>query len=624
MVASIDRPTKTDPRQVVGACVKTPGGYRAYVVGRDPKDSNKLLIEYESKGMGEDSYPMHLLSLVHEAPTGSPKVAEDLPWIFIANFLSPSAADEWLSYSQSQIEWRHNEIKMFGKQTLLPRLEAIVGDGDYSYSGLTLQAQPWTEKMQSLREVIQETSGFEFAIAIGNQYRNGSDHIGWHSDDSPEMGERPAIASLSLGATRKFQLRHKVTKEVYTFELTHGSLFVMHPGCQEEWHHRICKTSSDVGVRINWTFRPLASESKPEQIKATLPEFSVGDRVRPNWSAGTDKLGEVIEIRTKGKRKPQYWAVVKWLEGRTEAIGTTSQVRFDQLVKAESSAIATVEPEVIEAELMPSVAESEAQLAEYEAEIAQGQEERKRGEQRIWLAAAAIRSQQLWALPKDADGNQKYKNFEHYCLERWGWQKSNAHEVAGAGEVTRQLQDAGMAADELPDSVAQLRQLAKLPPEQRLEVVEEVQVKTGGKLTAEAIKEAVESRKQPPAAATSDHDYIPIPPRPVRIQPFGKQIEGQAIAANKRGMVRVVYGENQESCIPGDKVIWLDMPTCKPSITPEESQQDNSEPEEMPVVRLQIPQSKLAQIQKYLNGAIVQIGDQTYCLKASDLRLEGI
>lgn len=194
-------------------------------------------------------------------------VEPELPWKFIPKFLADEQADLWMIYSQ-QVQWQHNEIKMFGRQIKLPRLEAIIGDGDYSYSGLTLKASPWTPRFTALKQSIEAETGYGYGICIGNQYRDGNDYIGWHSDDSPEMGKNPAIASLSLGATRKFQLRHKQTKQVHTFELTHGSLFVMLPGCQEQYHHRICKASG-AGLRINWTFRPLISTHEQRDTAKT-------------------------------------------------------------------------------------------------------------------------------------------------------------------------------------------------------------------------------------------------------------------------------------------------------------------------------------------------------------------
>lgn len=209
-----------------------------------------------------------------------------VPWTYIPRFLSQKHADQWLEHSQ-KIDWQHNNIRMFGKEISLPRLEAILGDGDYAYSGVTLKAQPWTDEFSALKEWVEKESSYSFQIAIGNQYRDGSDHIGWHSDDSPEMGERPAIASLSLGATRKFQLRHKQTKEVHTIELTHGSLLIMHPGCQEEYQHRICKTSGAAGLRINWTFRPLVAAEVGQASQTTSNQEAVSSNPWTEWTYST-------------------------------------------------------------------------------------------------------------------------------------------------------------------------------------------------------------------------------------------------------------------------------------------------------------------------------------------------
>lgn len=231
-------------------------------------------------------------------------VEPELPWKFIPNWLEQEDADFWLEYSQSQVEWRHNNINMFGRDIQLPRLEAIIGDGDYSYSGVTLKAQPWgKEGLYFIKQRIEKATGFSYSIGIGNQYRDGNDHIGWHSDDSKEMGKSPAIASLSLGATRKFQLRHKQTKQVHTFELTHGSLFVMLPGCQEQYHHRICKASG-AGLRINWTFRPLAiheqrpTPKNPGNRATTAQPNHPGNRNSSQHSSGDGKKAPLPAVRS--------------------------------------------------------------------------------------------------------------------------------------------------------------------------------------------------------------------------------------------------------------------------------------------------------------------------------------
>lgn len=200
---------------------------------------------------------MNQLNLLEPEPLPQ---SETTPWILIDSFLPFFEACKLLNYSK-KLDWKQNTIRMFGKPIQLPRLEAIYGQGNYTYSGVMLEANPWIPALAMLRKDIEAVAQCKFAIAIGNYYRDGRDHIGYHSDDSPEMGDPSAvtIASLSLGATRKFQLRNNETRAVHTFELQHGSLLIMLPGCQKNYKHRLCKAKDCIEERINWTFRPLIS-----------------------------------------------------------------------------------------------------------------------------------------------------------------------------------------------------------------------------------------------------------------------------------------------------------------------------------------------------------------------------
>ena len=126
----------------------------------------------------------------------------------------------------------------------------------YEYRGSQIKAAPWPDFLLEARDRIQALSGYQFNFVVGNRYRTGKDSIGWHSDDFPQIGKRPAIASLSLGSARKFKLRHKESSETVDYQLESGALFVMLPGCQEDWVHAVPKTARPVGERINWTFRP--------------------------------------------------------------------------------------------------------------------------------------------------------------------------------------------------------------------------------------------------------------------------------------------------------------------------------------------------------------------------------
>lgn len=177
---------------------------------------------------------------------------------FYPNFLNPTQADELFTASLA-LDWQQNQITMFGKAINNPRLESIYGDPgcDYVYSGILLEARPWAEPLLKLRDRLEAEFGYRFHIAIGNLYRDGNDSIGWHADTEETLAERPPIASISLGVTRRFSLRPNDKSTFPThFDLTHGSLLLMLPGCQQTHKHQLPKRPNLTERRINWTFRP--------------------------------------------------------------------------------------------------------------------------------------------------------------------------------------------------------------------------------------------------------------------------------------------------------------------------------------------------------------------------------
>ncbi len=187
---------------------------------------------------------------------------DGLPVRFYPDFLSVAEADLLLRQSLD-LDWQQNQIRMFNRWIPLPRLEIMFGDSAeyrYLYSGsVEVEARSWDEApfLRELRDRLESFTGYKYQVAFGNQYRSGRDHMGYHSDDEPSLGVRPAIASVSLGATRVFKLRSRLGKaKPVSYELTHGSLVVMEPGCQEAYQHAVMRTARDVGVRVNWTFRP--------------------------------------------------------------------------------------------------------------------------------------------------------------------------------------------------------------------------------------------------------------------------------------------------------------------------------------------------------------------------------
>ena len=154
------------------------------------------------------------------------------------------------------VEWRQETINLFGRHARVPRLTAWYGDAPYSYSGLTMQPEPWTAQLLAIKVRTEQLSGHRFNCVLLNRYRTGRDSMSWHSDDEPELGPNPAIASVSFGASRRFRLRHRTRKEEkFAIELSHGSLLVMDQATQLHWQHSVSKTAKPVGERINLTFR---------------------------------------------------------------------------------------------------------------------------------------------------------------------------------------------------------------------------------------------------------------------------------------------------------------------------------------------------------------------------------
>jgi len=162
----------------------------------------------------------------------------------------------------NKVQWVQNKIRFYGKQSLVPRLEAWYGDPgkSYSYSGIRMDPKPWIEELLEIKKAIEPIAKTRFNSVLINYYRDGQDRVAWHSDDEKELGIEPIIGSVSLGAERKFKLRHKgFDKNGRQAEiiLAHGSLLVMKGPTQHFWKHEIPRTARPVGKRINLTFRVI-------------------------------------------------------------------------------------------------------------------------------------------------------------------------------------------------------------------------------------------------------------------------------------------------------------------------------------------------------------------------------
>ncbi|ELT92602.1 hypothetical protein CAPTEDRAFT_105332 [Capitella teleta] len=184
---------------------------------------------------------------------------------------------EWM-YEQlfSELPWRQRSDVKSGVSYLQPRLTAWFGDFPYSYSGVRHEGNKnWPPILAMLKEKLEENTGCKFNSVLANLYRNGHDHVPWHSDDESQLGNHPTIASLSFGDLRLFELRKKAPLELranlpedyqYTeyvrVPLDAGTLLIMEGACQEDWQHRIKREYHDRGPRINLTFRVIHPETE--------------------------------------------------------------------------------------------------------------------------------------------------------------------------------------------------------------------------------------------------------------------------------------------------------------------------------------------------------------------------
>ncbi|MBF7071897.1 alpha-ketoglutarate-dependent dioxygenase AlkB [Glaciecola sp. MH2013] len=178
---------------------------------------------------------------------------------YLENWLDESQSKYFFQSLHNSLDWSEGFIKLFGKTHKIPRLQAWYGDPgtDYAYSGETMKSLNWTHQLLKLKNLAEQISGKRFNSVLANLYRDGSDGMGMHSDDEPELGHTPTIASVSLGETRRFDFKHKISGEKYSIQLRNGSLLLMSGQTQRYWLHGIAKTTKVHAPRINLTFRHI-------------------------------------------------------------------------------------------------------------------------------------------------------------------------------------------------------------------------------------------------------------------------------------------------------------------------------------------------------------------------------
>ena len=172
-------------------------------------------------------------------------------------FFNENFTREAFEFLRENTPWEQPEIVMFGKKHKQSCLSTWHSDAgvNYVYSGVERVAHPMNETLSEIRRRCEVAANSKFNSVLVNFYRDGSAGMGWHSDNEAINGREPTIASVSLGATRRFDLRHRETKQTVKVDLEDGSLLVMSGLSQQCWVHQIAKTAKPVGPRINLTFR---------------------------------------------------------------------------------------------------------------------------------------------------------------------------------------------------------------------------------------------------------------------------------------------------------------------------------------------------------------------------------
>ena len=162
----------------------------------------------------------------------------------------------------NNIHWENERVIMFGKEIVTKRKVAFFSDPSisYRYASKTKIGLPWTSTLLTIKNIVESITKESYNACLLNLYHNGEESMGWHSDNEKEIIANSSIASLSLGANRKFSFKHKVSKETVSIELEDGSLLEMKGSVQAHWWHALLKSKKVTAARINLTFRQMHTQ----------------------------------------------------------------------------------------------------------------------------------------------------------------------------------------------------------------------------------------------------------------------------------------------------------------------------------------------------------------------------
>lgn len=187
---------------------------------------------------------------------------------YLGKILTPKCADEYFNQLFEDICWQHDQAMIFGRCIQTKRKVAWYGNQQYSYtySGIEKKAMLWTPVLLGLKAIVEAQCAEQFNSCLLNLYHDGSEGMAWHSDGEKDLKPQGTIASLSLGASRRFLFKHKVSHEKIEIQLMHGSLLLMKGCTQSHWLHHLPTTKRNLDARINLTFRNIV-KNVPSQFK---------------------------------------------------------------------------------------------------------------------------------------------------------------------------------------------------------------------------------------------------------------------------------------------------------------------------------------------------------------------
>ena len=158
-----------------------------------------------------------------------------------------------------KIEWKNENLIMFGKEITTKRKVAFYPDSsiNYTYSNKTKKGLEWNALLLEIKQIVTTYTGSNYNACLLNLYHDGNEAMGWHCDNEKEIIPNSSIASVSFGAERKFAIKHKTSKESHSIILQNGSLLEMLGSFQKNWLHCMPKSKKINNSRINLTFRQM-------------------------------------------------------------------------------------------------------------------------------------------------------------------------------------------------------------------------------------------------------------------------------------------------------------------------------------------------------------------------------